>query len=63
MKVTNDMVLESKKILAKRYFWEYCKLTAPDFYKEGRDYLKSLANKLQDFYFSQDKVMILNLPP
>ena len=26
--------------LARRDFWEYCKLLAPDFYKEERKFLK-----------------------
>lgn len=49
--------------LARREFWEYCKLKAPDFYKENRTYLKHFCMELQDFYYSNDKVMIVNEPP
>lgn len=36
--------------LARREFWEYCKLREPDFYKESRLHLKKLCNTLDDFY-------------
>lgn len=49
--------------LARRSFWEFCKLKAPDFYKEDRLYLKRFCTELQDFYQSDDKVMIVNEPP
>lgn len=35
--------------LARREFWEYCKLMAPDFYREDRPYLKELCSRLQAF--------------
>lgn len=52
-------------------FWEYCKTRAPDFYKEGRDHLKNIANTLQALYEGrlmneEGKVyrnLIMNLPP
>lgn len=49
--------------LARRYFWYYCKLKAPDFYKEDRAYLKDMCNRLQEFYESDRKVLVINLPP
>ena len=50
--------------LARRDFWEFCKLKAPDFYKESRPYLKNICHELQAFYENPDeKVMILNEPP
>lgn len=49
--------------LARRDFWHFCKLLAPDFYMEGRDYLKEMCYALQNFYESDDKVFILNMPP
>lgn len=49
--------------LARRNFWDYCKLKAPDFYKENRIYLKDFCNKLQEFYFGDKKVMVVNMPP
>lgn len=49
--------------LARRSFWNYCKLTAPDFYKENRLFLKDMCNQLQDFYESNDQILVINLPP
>lgn len=49
--------------LARRSFWEYCKLKAPDFYREDRKYLKEFCNALQDFLLSPKKVIVINMPP
>ncbi len=49
--------------LARREFWEYCKLMAPDFYMEGRDYLKEKCNTYQSFYESEEEFLIDNEPP
>lgn len=49
--------------LARREFWEYCKLLHKDFYKEDREFLKELCYKLQDFYYNDDEFMIVNEPP
>ncbi len=49
--------------LARREFWEFCKLSASDFYKEDREYLKLLATTLQNFYESDKEYLIVNLPP
>lgn len=35
---------------AKESFWEYCKLTNPDFYTEKRTFLKEYCNTLQNLY-------------
>ena len=53
----------AKHELAKRDFWEYCKLKAPDFYTEDKTYLKDFCNQLQEFYFNDEKVMVVNMPP
>lgn len=58
-----DVQLEIKKELARREFFYFCNLMANDFYKEDRRYLIDLCSKLQDFYFSNDDVMIINIPP
>lgn len=58
-----DIQLELKKELARREFFFFCNLTAPDFYKDDRGYLIELCNELQDFYVSNDDVMIVNVPP
>ena len=49
--------------LARQDFWHFCKLLAPDFYMEGRTYLKEFCYALQDFYESDEKVLIINMPP
>lgn len=49
--------------LARREFWEYCKLLAPDFYKEERLYLKEKCRIYQEFYESEDEFLIDNEPP
>ena len=54
---------EAKLELARREFFYYCHLKAPDFYKETRSYLVELCNSMQDFYESEDEILIINLPP
>ncbi len=49
--------------LARREFFFYCNLKAPQFYKEDRIYLVDLCNEFQDFLESDDEVMIVNEPP
>jgi len=49
--------------LARREFFYFCNLMAPDFYKPDREYLKELCDELQDFYYSNDDVLIINMPP
>lgn len=50
--------------LARREFFPFCQVMAPDFYKDDREYLKELCQGLQEFYENPDEdVMIVNLPP
>lgn len=50
--------------LSRREFWEYCKFTSPDFYKEDRAFLKDLAEQLQWFVEESDSpIMVVNMPP
>lgn len=56
-------LVEIKKALARKSFFDYCNLKAPDFYKPNRQYLIRLCNELQEFYESDDEVLIVNLPP
>lgn len=49
--------------LCRRDFWEYCKATEPDFYKEGRAYLKDYCKQLQEFVENDERYMIVNMPP
>lgn len=54
---------QAKYELARRSFFDYCNLIAPEFYQWKRKYLVDLANDLQDFLKSEDDVLIINLPP
>ncbi len=54
----------AKMELARREFWEYCKFTSPDFYKEDRLFLKDMATKLQWFIEeAEEQIAVINLPP
>ena len=55
----NALVYEA----CRRDFWTFCKTLAPDFYMEGRDYLKDFCHALQNFYEGDDRVLIINMPP
>lgn len=55
--------LGAKIELARREFFFYCQLKAPDFYKNDRKYLLDLCNEFQDFLSSDESVMIVNEPP
>ena len=55
--------LGAKCELARREFFFYCNLKAPDFYKPDREYLVELCNDLQEFYESDDEVLVINEPP
>lgn len=59
----NLIALGAKIELAKRKFFYYCNLKAPDFYKQDRKYLIDLCNDMQDFLISDDEVLIINEPP
>ena len=62
--VTSENIIRGAKIeLARREFFFYCNLKAPDFYKEDRQYLLDLCNGFQDFIESDDEVLIVNEPP
>jgi len=43
-------ILRKRVELSQGSFWEYCKTIAPDFYKEGRWYLKLYCQTLQALY-------------
>jgi len=56
--------LGARKELARREFWQYCKFTSPDFYKEDRLFLKDMAEKLQWFIEeAEEQIAVINLPP
>lgn len=61
--VLSEIKKEAMKELARREFFFYCHLKAPDFYKESRQFIVTLCNELQAFIEGDDEVLILNLPP
>ena len=63
VKIPSEIIYQAKLELARRDFWEFCKLTAPDFCKESRPFLKDMCYQLQNFYYSNEKVLVINLPP
>lgn len=62
-KQREEIRYQANLALARQDFWHFCKLLAPDFYMEGRDYLKEFCYALQEFYESDQKVLIINMPP
>lgn len=59
-----DILIQGAKLeLARREFFFYCNLMAPDFYKPDRKYLVDLCNEFQEFLESDEEVMIVNEPP
>lgn len=61
-----DMLLARQTLAirkARNSFWAYCQLTAPTFYKKDRDYLRDMCYEMQEFYKSEDDVLIINVPP
>lgn len=59
----NNIEERAKIALARKVFWNYCKLKAPDFYNEDRSFLKDMCNKLQEFVESDKRILVINLPP
>jgi hypothetical protein len=58
-----EVQYQAKLELCRRDFWTFCKTIAPDFYMEGRHYLKEFCIALQEFYESDQRVLIINMPP
>ena len=62
--VDRELIIRGAEIeFARREFFFYCHLKAPEFYKEERKYLVDLCNEFQDFIQSDDEVMVVNEPP
>ena len=53
--------LNAKIELAKREFFFYCNVKAPDFYKEDRAFLVDFCNRLQAFIYSDKQVLVVNM--
>jgi len=62
-KLKEELKKQARLELARRNFFDYCKLMAPDFYKEDRAFLKDVCDQLQDFYKSNEKICVINMPP
>ena len=65
-----DLQYLARIALARKDFWEFCKLREPSFYKDNRWHLKMLCRTLQDLYEGKllkngrvVKKLMLNLPP
>lgn len=54
---------EQKIRNARKSFFAYCHVKAPDFYKTDRLFLVDFCNQLQEFYCSDEEVFIVNMPP
>ena len=61
--IKEELIKQARLELARRDFFAYCELTASDFYKEDREFLKDVCNQLQDFYSSDEKICVINMPP
>lgn len=48
---------------ARSDLFAFCRLRNPQFYRSEREYLVRLCRELQEFYESDDLVMLVNLPP
>lgn len=61
----NDIIAMGAKLeFARRNFFVFCNLRAPDFYKLERSYLIKLCGELQDFYENPEElIMLMSLPP
>lgn len=60
----DELIKQGAKIeLARRNFFDYANLMAGDFYKRDRKFLVHLCDELQDFYYSKDDLLVINLPP
>lgn len=62
-KHSKSFQLQVKLALARKDFFSYCNLRAPDFYKKDRKYLAELCNEFQAFYEGDDEILIVNMPP
>ena len=61
--ISEEIKKQARLELARRDFFEYCKLKAPDFYTESRVFLKDMCNRLQEFIESDKKILVIDMPP
>ena len=66
-KLTNEQRadLQRRCMRRKAYFsfWTYATTMASDFYTEDKAYLRDLCDQLQQFWSSDERVMVVNMPP
>lgn len=64
MELTQQIRLEARKELARRSFYDYCKLKYPRHYTDDRVYLRDICNRMQAFMEQNVKrFLIINVPP
>lgn len=64
MQLTPQIQLEARKELARRFFYDYCRLKYPKHYTDDRLYLKEMCERLQAFSEQNVKrFLIINVPP
>lgn len=61
--IKEEIKKQARLELARRDFFDYCKLMAPDFYTDERLFLKDVCYQLEDFYRSNEKICVINMPP
>lgn len=62
--MVNELIRFGARVeLARRRFFDYCKLKAPDFYRESRQYIVNLCDKIQEFLEGDWDLLVINLPP
>ena len=60
----DKIAIGAKIELSKRFFFDYCNLMMPKFYKPDRKYLIEVCNEFQSFLNDDEHdVLVLNMPP
>lgn len=60
----NKIALGAKVELSRRFFFDYCNLIMPSFYKPDRQYLVDVCEAFQNFLDDDEHdVLVLNMPP
>ncbi len=62
--VADEIRLEARKELARRLFYDYCRLKYPNHYTPDRAYLADVCHRMQAFIEQNAKrFLVINLPP
>lgn len=63
-KIPQQVMIDARKELARRYFWDFEQLLYPELFTDERKLLKTVADTLQDFIENSSKhYLVLSLPP